>query len=311
MENNMNETVGDIFSIFEDFTYDGVTLNIVKILDDIWFRAKDITAALGYKNTEHAVKRHVKDKYKRTLENLTPPETGGEVDRPYRKDTTYMNEYGVLQLVMKSKLPSAETFQDWIIEEVIPSIRRTGQYQNQELINRVQKLELENQTLTVENQAQHDMIQEKAAENKEQYDTINKKDETINNKSEVVVPPTTNPRHNTYFLLVEMSKDYEYIEGDPDHYKESQYITIRCQKRSIASLLARVQKAGNESNSTARVVCMSLNPNAINYALRLKKEYGNLIKCKYNGITTSLPESELKEIIYKVNGEKYQYGVKS
>jgi hypothetical protein len=212
-----------------------------------------------------------------------------------------MNEYGVLQLVMKSKLSTAETFQDWLIEDDIPSIRKTGQYINQELINRVNKLELENHTLTSDNQTLNSDIQKKD-------DMIQEKDTTINIKSEVVAPPTRDPKYDTYFILVEISKDYKYVEGDPKYYKDTNYISTRCQKRSIDTLITRIQKAGYGSNSAARVVCMFLNPNAINYMLRLKNEYSNLIKSKYNGITTSLSESQLIAIIHDVNAEKYPYG---
>jgi hypothetical protein len=72
----------------------------------------------------------------------TPGHQNSEFNRHTQDSTVYMNEYGVIALVMKSRLPSAETFQDWIIEEVIPSIRKTGQYQNHDLINRVKLLKM-------------------------------------------------------------------------------------------------------------------------------------------------------------------------
>ena len=40
----------------------------------------------------------------------------------------YMKESGLYRLVAKSKLPFAEAFQDWVEEEVLPSIRKTGSY---------------------------------------------------------------------------------------------------------------------------------------------------------------------------------------
>jgi prophage antirepressor-like protein len=59
-----------IFNIFEDFTYNGVRLTIVKILDDIWFRANDITVILGYKKTRNAIIQHVGADYKTELVEL-------------------------------------------------------------------------------------------------------------------------------------------------------------------------------------------------------------------------------------------------
>jgi prophage antirepressor-like protein len=146
MENNTIETVGKIFSIFEDFTYDGVTLNIINILDYIWFRAKDITAVLGYKNTTDPIQRHIDDEDKKKLKDIwvRDPRTH-DFDRQNQDHALYITESGVYDLIFASKLPTAKEFKRWITGTVIPSIRRTGQYQNQELINRVQKLELENQ----------------------------------------------------------------------------------------------------------------------------------------------------------------------
>ena len=42
--------------------------------------------------------------------------------------TTLINESGLYTLILKSKLPSAEDFQYWVISEVLPSIRKTGSY---------------------------------------------------------------------------------------------------------------------------------------------------------------------------------------
>lgn len=41
---------------------------------------------------------------------------------------TVISEPGIYQLAGQSKLPTAEPFQDWVYEEVIPSIRKHGAY---------------------------------------------------------------------------------------------------------------------------------------------------------------------------------------
>lgn len=42
--------------------------------------------------------------------------------------TTLIDEAGLYSLVLRSKLPAAEDFQEWVVAEVIPSIRKTGKY---------------------------------------------------------------------------------------------------------------------------------------------------------------------------------------
>jgi Prophage antirepressor len=45
------------------------------------------------------------------------------------QNMTTVSESGVYRLVMRSNLPAAEAFQDWIAEDVVPAIRKTGSYQ--------------------------------------------------------------------------------------------------------------------------------------------------------------------------------------
>ena len=53
----------------------------------------------------------------------------------FHPDTTFINESGVYQLVMNSKLESAELFQDWVYEDLLPTIRKTGKYKLQQQLN--------------------------------------------------------------------------------------------------------------------------------------------------------------------------------
>lgn len=82
-----------------------------------WFLAKDVATALGYKQPTHAIKRHCKGVY----ETYTPSKGGMQI-------TKIIPEFDVYRLVMQSQLPEAERFQDWVYEEVLPSIRKTGGY---------------------------------------------------------------------------------------------------------------------------------------------------------------------------------------
>ena len=98
-------------------------IRTVEIDGEIWFVGKDVATALGYQNTKDALKKHVRDKYK--LESQIA--TSGQ-----RRNMTLINEPGLYSLVMSSKLPAAEKFQDWVYEEVLPSIRKTGEYKTDE-----------------------------------------------------------------------------------------------------------------------------------------------------------------------------------
>jgi len=82
------------------------------------FCAKDVAVALGYTNASKAIGDHCKGVTKRYLFTSTG-----------KKELSFIPESDVYRLVMRSKLPSAERFQDWVMEEVLPTIRKTGRFE--------------------------------------------------------------------------------------------------------------------------------------------------------------------------------------
>lgn len=84
-----------------------------------WFVGKDVAEVLGYKNPLKAVREHVKDNHKGVNEIGTP---GG------KQHLILIDEAGFYSLVLRSKLPSAEAFQEWVTSEVLPAIRKNKMY---------------------------------------------------------------------------------------------------------------------------------------------------------------------------------------
>ncbi|MEG9209418.1 BRO family protein [Lactococcus garvieae] len=129
-----------------------------------YFIGKEVAELLGYKNTRDALAKHVKEKQKKlltsqntTLENL--PNRG----------LVAITEGGLNRLVMHSKLKQAEVFQDWVTDEVLPTIRKHGAYMTDskakdvlsgnglaDLLlqagNQIKKLESEKASIQIENQ---------------------------------------------------------------------------------------------------------------------------------------------------------------
>ena len=91
----------------------------------IWFKAKEVAQILGYKNTEHAIKRHVSENHKRKILLSCPPETGGQVQGRW---IILIDEPGFYELVFRSRLPKAKMFREWVFSIVLPSIRKFGYY---------------------------------------------------------------------------------------------------------------------------------------------------------------------------------------
>ncbi len=82
-----------------------------------WFVAREVAEALGYKNVNRDIQRHCKG----GTEMVLPSEGGNQ-------KTKIIPESDMYRLILRSKLPQAEAFQDWVTEEILPSIRKHGVY---------------------------------------------------------------------------------------------------------------------------------------------------------------------------------------
>ena len=85
--------------------------------NQVWFVAKDVAKSLCYSNTKDAIGRHCKGVVKRDL----PTNSGVQT-------MSVIPEGDIYRLVMRSKLPTAEKFEAWVVDEVLPSIRKNGGY---------------------------------------------------------------------------------------------------------------------------------------------------------------------------------------
>ena len=98
---------------------------------DIWFKGKDLATALGYKDAKVAVHDRVDAADKLPLQELM--QQGGMVAllRPQLSNdlrALWINEFGLYDLVLGSKLPGARQFKHWVTHDVLPAIRKTGSY---------------------------------------------------------------------------------------------------------------------------------------------------------------------------------------
>ncbi|MDS0491399.1 phage antirepressor [Lacticaseibacillus paracasei] len=111
----------------QEFNFQGNQLRTVLIDSEPFFVGKDAATAIGYSNTRKAIRDHVKAKYQREERIVTPFGT---------QTMTVISEPGLYQLASESKLPSADPFQDWVYEQVLPSIRKHGAYMTPETIEK-------------------------------------------------------------------------------------------------------------------------------------------------------------------------------
>ena len=107
--------------IFENEEF-GKVRTLIEWEDKVLFCGTDVAQALGYSNTTDALKRHCRCIVKREVPHPQSPEKNLE--------TNFIPESDVYRLIFGSKLEDAEKFQNWIFDDVIPTIRKTGGYVN-------------------------------------------------------------------------------------------------------------------------------------------------------------------------------------
>lgn len=93
----------------------------------VLFVANDVARTLGYMNPSKATNDHCKKAIKMWGND--------SLGRP--QEFKFIPEADVFRLVIKSKLPSAEKFEDWVMEEVLPAIRKHGAYMTPSKIEEV------------------------------------------------------------------------------------------------------------------------------------------------------------------------------
>lgn len=93
---------------------------------DIFFIGKEVAEALGYSDTSYAISTHCKG-----VEETSVPTNGGF------QIVKIIPERDLYRLVMKSKKEEAEKFEEWVVSEVLPSIRRNGIYATENVIDAI------------------------------------------------------------------------------------------------------------------------------------------------------------------------------
>ena len=115
------------------FTNDAFgTIRTVEHEDKVYFCGRDVVTALGYTNTSKAIQDHCRG----------VPFRYPIVDALGRtQEARFITEGDLYRLIFSSKLPAAQDFEAWVVNEVLPTIRRHGVYAIDELLDNDEFLE--------------------------------------------------------------------------------------------------------------------------------------------------------------------------
>lgn len=101
------------------FQFDAFQVRAVVSGGEIWFAANDVCAVLDIANHKDAVSRLAEDE--RLGVGITDPHGRKQL-------TTVVTEPGLYRLIFTSRKPEAERFKRWVFHDVLPTVRKTGGY---------------------------------------------------------------------------------------------------------------------------------------------------------------------------------------
>lgn len=190
----------------------------------ILFAASDIAKALGYTNPSKAVNDHCKG----ITKCYTPTEGGVQA-------LNFIPEGDVYRLIAHSKLPSAEKFESWVFDEVLPTIHKTGSYSKP-----MSELEILQHSINqlVEQERKLKAIEAQQGEQVKRLDIIDSRLEVLNG---VHIEGTGRDRLNAMVRAYVVKKGISYAEGWKKFKKAYNHAFRTC----LGALLTNYTKKNN------------------------------------------------------------------
>ena len=103
------------------FSFEAAPIRTVLINDQAWFCVTDVCRVLGYANSRDAMSKHCREKGVAKRDTLTSKG---------KQALTFIDEGNLYRLIIKSRKEEALRFEAWVCDEVLPSIRKTGRYED-------------------------------------------------------------------------------------------------------------------------------------------------------------------------------------
>lgn len=106
-------------ALVSEESFEGRTLRTVFRENEYWFVANDVVSALGYAETSKAI-----NKFCKGVPQRHPIQTA----KRGMQEMRIINKPDLYRLVLKSEAKGAERFQDWVVEDLLPTLEREGSY---------------------------------------------------------------------------------------------------------------------------------------------------------------------------------------
>lgn len=106
----------------QTFNFESQSITTAVINGEIFFHATELARVLGFGNPRQAIASHIDKEDVQKLDTTSKARKTQQV--------TFTNESGMYALIFGSTKDEAKRFKRWVTSEVLPTIRKTGQYRH-------------------------------------------------------------------------------------------------------------------------------------------------------------------------------------
>ena len=238
-----------INQIDETLSFNNENIRVVGTYDEPWFVAKDVCNILGISNVSMALTK-LPEKWKgvKVIDTL-----GGD------QNLRIINESGVYKIIMRSNKPIAEKFQEVVCEEILPSIRKTGEFKLQKMLEKQNDLlkikEEDNKKLEQEKNKISVILNEQKKELKSLHSLVKRKKKNKYSFAHCVYIISNPDIHNSYKIGCTKNRNERLdglLAGAPLNYK-IEYSRNLCNGKdstSVETLLLSIFESYRVVNDT-------------------------------------------------------------
>lgn len=257
-----------------------IVVKVVEGVEQFLFKAYDAATFLGYKRQRGAVQKHVRGEWKITWGELIADASKRSVALPeanWSQNTIFITEAGLYALIFRSKMPDAIKFQKWVFEDVLPSLRRTGKYE-------IDNLRVQNADLVKNNSVLHDQLvnlNQALIKFNENLENARQDAEKARQDAEKSRRDAEKARKDTVALCNRITDIAEDVISKPKQEALLHALTLhqitdgkgsdavaftRCQKRSLSTA---IRKLHNKNNNAVEIYRANFDHNIIMLRVKL------------------------------------------
>lgn len=156
-----------INSIDMNLCFNKNNIRVLGTPENPMFVVKDICNILGLTNVTETL-RNIPEKWRSSVSLKSGNSSNFQT-------SCVVNEAGLYKIIMRSNKPIAQPFQEFVCEEILPSIRKTGEYKYQKILDEKNKLEEENKIIKEEKEQAINTSKKQLEESQEELKKLRKK----------------------------------------------------------------------------------------------------------------------------------------